>query len=425
MKFIGILKNKIYRFLKDAEKYTKTDNIYLVKGGFWLSIIRIVSTGGSFLLAVAYANFLDPTTFGNYKYLLSLAAILAMFSLTGMGTALTQAVARGFEGGFYKISKLKIKYGALGSLTAFILAVYYYFRGNELLPIPLLVISLLFPFFYAFKIYSSILTGRRLFKTKSQYISFNRLISALALVLGTILITKLNSSTSLSLIILTAIYFFVPAFIDFTLYDRVEKELKPNKKEDEKTITHGKHLSLMGVIGSIVQRLDQILIFHFLGAMELAVYSFAIYPVEEITSFLNIIPALAFPKFSKRSKEELKKTFLKKVFQLIVLGFLIMIIYILLAPLFYKLFLPNYSNSVFYSQVFALSLLIPTGLPVTALNSKMAIKERYILTIFSKIAKTGFMLVLVLSYGIWGIIIGRVISSFISFLLSLFLVKRI
>jgi len=293
------------------------------------------------------------------------------------------------------------------------------------LPIPLLVISLLFPFVHSFNLYISFLTGRKLFKTRSQYITFNRLISALTLILGTILITKLNSSTSLNLIILIAIYFFIPAFVNFIVYNRVKKTFTPNKKDDEKAVTYGKHLSLMGVMGSIVQRLDQILIFHYLGAMELAVYSFAIYPVEEITSFLDIIPNLAFPKFSKKSKEELKKTFLKKVFQLIVLGFLIMIIYIFLAPLFYKLFLPNYSNSVFYSQVFALSLLIPTGLSVTAIDSKIAIKERYILTIFSKIVKTGLMFALVLSYGIWGIIIGRIIASLLSLILSLFLVKRI
>lgn len=425
MKFTDTIKNKAYQFLKNSEKYTKTDNIYLVKGGFWLGIIRVVSTGGSFLLAVVYANFLDPTTFGNYKYLLSLAAAVLMFSLPGMGTALTNAVARGFEGGFYKILKLKIKYSLLGSLTALILAAYYFLKGNNLLPIPLLVISLLFPFFHAFKIYGSFLTGRKLFKISSQYVSFNRLVSSLILVLGVILLKQFNVSTSLSLIALIAIYFFIPTFVNFIVYSRVKKDLKPNKKEDGKTITYGKHLSLMGVIGSIVQRLDQILIFHYLGAIELAIYSFAIYPIEEITSFLNIIPSLAFPKFSQRTKKELKKTFFKRVFQSIILSFVLMIIYIILAPLFYKLFLPNYSNSVLYSQVFAISLLIPTALPVIAFDSQLAIKERYISTIFSKIAKIFFMFFLVLSYGIWGIIIARIIVPFLSFLLSLWLVKKL
>lgn len=425
MTLINKTKNEIYQFLKKAEKYTGTDNVYLAKSGFWLALLKIISLIISLLLAVAYANFLDPVTFGNYKYILSLSTILLVFSLPGMGTALIQAIARGFEGGFYSVLKLKLKYGLLGSLAAFGLAVYYLLKGNNLLPIPLIIIGILFPFFHAFKIYSSVLTGRKLFNIGFKYVASERFISSLFLILGVILLNRIEAPGIVGLILLTAVYFFVPVIITFIFYNLIRKKFKPNKKEDPRTIPYGKQLTLMGIVGTLSQRLDQILIFHYFGAIQVAIYSFAIYPVEEISGFLGITQSLAFPKFSQKSIKDIKKTFFKKVLQLTVLGFVIMIIYIMIAPFFYRLLFPQYQESVIYSQAFAISLLVSIGLPVAAIESQAAIKERYILTLFSKIFKITLMFVLVLFYGIWGIIIGRTIAIFLSFLLSLWLVKKL
>lgn len=425
MSFSNNIKNKSYQFLKKTEKYTGTDNIYLVKSGFWLSLLKIISLVVSFLLVIAYANFLDPVTFGNYKYILSLSTILLAFSLPGIGTALIQAIARGFEGGFYSALKLKLKYGLLGSLAAFGMAIYYLLKGNNLLPIPLMIIGILFPFFHAFKIYSSVLTGRKLFNIVFRYIASERFISSLSLILGMILLNKVAASGIVSLILLTAVYFFVPTIITFVFYNLIQKRFKPNKKEDLQTIPYGKHLTLMGIIGTLAQRLDQILIFHYLGAVQVAIYSFAIYPVDEIKGLFGTIPSLAFPKFSQKTSKEIKRTFFKKVLQLSVLGFGVMIIYIILAPIFYEIVFPQYPESILYSQVFALSILMTGGLPVVALESQMAIRKKYILTFFSKILTIGLMFVLVLFYGIWGIIIGKIIATVFSFLLALWLVKRL
>ncbi|MFQ6049525.1 MAG: lipopolysaccharide biosynthesis protein [Candidatus Paceibacterales bacterium] len=420
------IKQKIYNFLRWSQRYTGTDNIYLVTGGFWLTLGRIVSLGISFLLAIAYANFLDPLTFGNYKYILSLATILLVFSLPGMGLSLIQAVARGFEGGFYRILKLKIKYGILGSLVALSLAAYYFLKGNSFLPIPLLILGLLFPFFHAFRIYSQLLTGRKLFNVRFRYITSDKFISSLILILGLILLNKIGASTNFSLIFLITIYFLVPTIIALVFYYLIRKRFKPNKKEDPQTITYGKRLSFLGIIQAVSQRLDQILVFHYLGAAQVAIYAFTIFPVDEIRGFFDVISDLAFPKFSQQTKEELKKTFFRKVFRLLILGFIIMLIYILLAPFFYKILFPKYSESILYSQLFAISFLVAGGsLPVAALDSQMATKKRYILTLFAKITMIGLMFVLVLFYGILGIIIGRMIAMFLSFLLSLWLVKKL
>ena len=92
------IKNRIYRLLRRSERHTKTDMVYLASGGFWLTVGQIISSAATFGLAIAFANLLPKETYGTYKFVLSIAGILTIFTLPGMVTSLTQAVARNFEG---------------------------------------------------------------------------------------------------------------------------------------------------------------------------------------------------------------------------------------------------------------------------------------------------------------------------------------
>jgi hypothetical protein len=38
------LKYKAYTFLRWSERHTKTDMIYLTKGGFWLTLAQVISS---------------------------------------------------------------------------------------------------------------------------------------------------------------------------------------------------------------------------------------------------------------------------------------------------------------------------------------------------------------------------------------------
>ena len=46
---IDKIKNKTYKLLRKSEKYTKTDMVYLTKGGFWLTLGQIISSTSAFL----------------------------------------------------------------------------------------------------------------------------------------------------------------------------------------------------------------------------------------------------------------------------------------------------------------------------------------------------------------------------------------
>lgn len=410
-------KDKIIRFLRWTQKYTKTDMVYLAKGGFWLALGQIVSTAILFVLGLAYANLWDPVSYGNYKYILSIVGALNIFTLTGMGTAVTQAVARGFDGSFYSATKERLKWGSLGSLVAIALSGYYFYKGNLKLSLPLLISALFLPLTNSFSVYQYYLTGKKKFKLVTQYKNLSEVFSALVLIV-TLFLTK-------NLFYLIASYFISHVLANFFFYIKTKSELQLNKKEDPKTISFGKHLSILKLIGPIANNLDSLLIFHYLGAPEVAIYSFAMVLPEKIRGLLTNIQSLALPKLAEKNKKEIKKTIFEKTPHLIATSLLVLIVYLVVSPFLYRIFFPQYLNSIPYSRVFAIAFLANSSLSIAALDAKMAIKERYIFTVFFHSSKIILMFVLVLHFGLWGIIIGRLAAKFLSFVLSLLLLKKI
>src|SRR3989344_3759114 len=95
---VARLKHNFLAFLRWSESYTKTDMLYMAHGGFWLTLAKGIAMFSSLILATAMANLIPPEVFGTYKFVLSGAGIIGAFALTGMGTAIIQAVARGHEG---------------------------------------------------------------------------------------------------------------------------------------------------------------------------------------------------------------------------------------------------------------------------------------------------------------------------------------
>ena len=413
-----INKKSIYDFLKKTQKYTKTDNVYLVKYGSWLTIGQIISSICSFLLALAFANLLPKETYGVYKYILSIASLLAIPTLVGINTAVIQAISRGYEGSLIRGLKTKIYWGILGSLASLGLAGYYYLNNNITLTISFLIIAVFLPLIESFDIYNAVLNGLKLFDVQVKYTSLIRILSVSAIII-ILFFTK-------NLFLIIFAYFFSYTFFRFIFLLITIKKFSLNRKEDPQTISYGKHLTLIDIINTIASYLDKILVFHYLGAAELAIYTFAIIPPEQIKGFLLNIRSLTLPKLAIRSKEEIKANIFSKMIKFALFIIPGIIIYILIAPIFYNLFFPQYSESIFYSQIFSISLITAVAtLPEIALRAKMAKKQLYQLNIFSPIIQIILLFLFINLYGLLGIVLARIIWRFINSVIICWLVKKI
>ena len=410
-------REKINQTLLWSQKYTQADMVYLANGGFWLGLGQIVSITASFLLAIAFANFLPKEIYGQYQYILSIFAILTIFSLPGMNWAIAQAAARGYEGSFIPGLKMEIRWGILGGLISLGAAGYYFLKGDPIFTISFLIVALFLPLLDPPSIFHGYLRGKKLFKSFTKYSLITQLISAGCLIIVLFL------SNNLFLILLA--YFIPYTALRFIFLKVVLKKFPPNQKKDPKTLSYGKHLSLMDVMGLVADRLDYILLYHFLGAGVLAVYSFALIVPQKITGFFGgIINPLFFPKLSEKKAEDLKINLPQKAFKLFLVLIPVVAVYIISAPFLYKIFFPKYLESVFYSQIFALSILLFPGILFTTfLAAQMKKKQLYIYKFISSFIRIVFLLILTPLYGIIGAISAILVAQIFALGLAIFLFK--
>ncbi len=411
------LKEKTRFFLKKSEKYTQTDMIYLARGGFWFTVGQFISVLAGFLVSLAFANLLEPTVYGNYRYILSIAGILSIFALSGMGSAITQAAARNIEGPLQKGFVLKIKWGFLGSLAAVFIASYYFFKGNYVLPLPLLIVAALMPLMEAGIIFENFLQGKKLFKQQITYSSITKIIASLATIF-TLLLTK-------NLFWLIAVYFLSNTLLNIIFYRLTVIKCKPNDKDDGKTISFGKQLSLMNILSATANLVDSPLMFHFMGASDLAVYYFSVVIPDQIKDLTKKVADLALPKLAIQTHQEIQKHLIAKIVKFTFVCAAIATAYIITAPFLYRWFFPKYITSIAFSQWYALSfLVIPASVLITAFQAKMMKKELYQLKVIIPLMRITLLAVFIPLLGIWGAIAAQIIIAFATLFFMIFFFKN-
>jgi O-antigen/teichoic acid export membrane protein len=410
------LKINLYTFLKWTEKWTKTDMVYLARGGFWLTLGNFISSISGFLLAIAFANLIPKETFGTYKYILSMVSIFTIPTLSGISTALNRAMAQGNEGSFSIALKTRIKWGLLGGLLSLLISIYYFYNNNTNLGFGFLISSFFIPFFDPLILYQSILIGRKDFKHLSKY---KTIINTFSL-LGMFIVLLLSKNIFFILLTYFLSYSILRLFFLLTTF----RKFKPNSEIDPTVITYGKHLSLMNIVVSVAAHVDKILIFHFLGFIDLAIYSFSVALPEQIRSYFKNLNILILPKFSQGSSDEIKYSLSHKVKTYYLLLVPIIIVYFLLAPTIFNLFFPKYLDSINLSRLYILTLLsVPlTSLGLSFLTSQKRKKDLYQINTYGSILKILILFIGIYFFGLTGAIVARISYQAI---LSLIIYKKI
>jgi O-antigen/teichoic acid export membrane protein len=412
---------RIHNALRWSEKYTKTDMVYLVKGSFWLAFAQIIASISSFILAIAFSNFLPKEVYGNYKYILSLAALINSISLTGIGAVIAQSVARKHEG-ILKLAFLKnFKWSLLGSVVSLCLASYYFFNQNYDLSIAMLIIATLSPLLNSFQLYTYFLNGKKDFQNTAYYGFMPDIISTGALI-GIIFITQ-------NVLVILLTYFISNLLPTALAYFLTIKKYQPNNKTEAGDIKYAKHLSFMNAIQIIAAQIDKVIIFHYLGAVQLAVYFFAIAVPEQLRGFLKIGGALTLPKFSENYEQlNIMNVLHRKIPQLLLLSTVITVAYIAIAPTLYKTLFPQYLESIYYSQIFSVNLILTTATMIITqlLQIKYQTKNLYHLNTTVSIVQIILLFIFIYSgAGILGIIYAKILGNLIGLIASYIFARKI
>lgn len=408
------LKQSLFFLLRKSEKYTKTDMVYLVQGGFWLTAKKVLAAAIALALSIAFANLLPQHVFGEYKYVFAIFGLLSIPTLLGMGEASMRAVAQGFEGTPKLALKTKIVWGFLGSLASVGIGAYYFLQGNVILGNAFILVSLFLPFVDTLSIFNTILTGKKLFRTSIFYEIGVQMFGALSVIVALLFSNKL--------LIILSVYFVAYTLARLVAYTLVIKKHTDNNEKDLGAISYGKHLSVMRVIGVVAEQIDNLLIWHFAGAVPLAIYSFAKAVPTQIRNMMASVPTMAFPKFAQKDFKSIKKPLVVKLIKIIPILLLIVGAYILAAPYVYAILFPQYTEAVFFSQLLALSLLFfPKKLMGTVFNAHADKRALYIISTVTPIVKLALTIILIPLYGILGAVIAEIGVQAFSFSLITFL----
>lgn len=413
------IKQKVQQIIRFGEKHVKTDMLYLVRAGFWSNINSGVITLFSLVLYIAYAHFLTKEAYGTYQFLLSFFSIATGFTLTGMNSALTRAVAQGKEGTIRASIPLQIKFGIIPLLGALGFAVYYYLQGNSMLALGLVAIGILTPLLYAYNSFNSYFIGKKDFKNSTLYS-----VAGNAVYYPVLIAAAFLSGSPLLLFIANL---GIQVLINLGLYLTMLKRHRPNSEVDQESLKYGMHLSFMSAFGSVAGQLGGIFIFHFLGAVPLALYSFANAGPERLGNlFFKFLNNALLPKFSERTVEEVRATILPKMWWAFGVGSLVAAGYAALAYPFFMLFFPTYMDAVPYSLLCAAGLALgaPLYLPTAALTALQNIRGLYIYNAVMPAVQVVFPLGGIFIWGLWGYIFGLLLTTLFAIVLSTTLVFR-
>ena len=407
------LKRKMTTAAEFAEKVLKTDIRYIARGGFWLTVGRGASMLSSLLLSIAFANLLPKETYGSYKYILSIASVMSLFTLPGMNTAVTQAVARGHEKTLFSATKERIKWGAIGSVVGLCVAGYYLVQHNAFLAIATSIVAIFLPFMDPFTTYNAFLQGKKNFKWSTLAGNIMQICTAVILLIGMWL--------SKNALVILVLYFAANALMRYFVFRRVSASVDRSTMDDTQALSYGKHLSAMNILGEIAGNLDNFLAFHFLGPTGVASYSIATAPADQAKGFLSFSDPLLFPQFSKHSDEDIRKHIGRKFFWYGVFGAVVVAGYWIVAPFFFRLVLPQYADMIFLSLLYSLSLLNAVSTPaIIYLGAKRKIKEQYISTLCAYLFQIGSMTLLTAYYGLPGLIVARILTRYFGASLNIF-----
>lgn len=414
-----VFMESLYRILKWSEKYTKTDMTYLAKGGFWMVLKYMIGIVAGLVTTVAFANLVDPTTYGTYQFVISVGSVIGVLTLSGMGLAINRAVAQGRDGAFRYGVQTKLKWSIGITLVAGVLALYYFLNGNNILAISILLAGALQPIILSFREYENYLGGKLLFKEDSLIEIIRKLFPFL------LLLSVLFYSNNV--IVLIATYYLSNALSYLAGYWYVIWKHRPPYKDDSEALHFSKHLSGMTAIATIGAQADKVLLWYFIGPVAVATFTIAQFATRYAGGILETVTTIALPKFAVRDLKTLQKTLPRKVLIFTGLMMFVTICYILLAPFVFNILFPNYPEAILLTQALALSLLfLPRNLYYKALVAHTQTRSLYYATTIVPVSKICLLVIFLPMHGIWGAVYALLVSEFLAAALyfSLFKKKR-
>ena len=404
-----------YKIINYIERRFKIDTHYFVSNSFWVACNQGVSIIGSLLVTAAFAHYLSEELYGNYRYLVVLASLFAVISLNSISQSVLQTASKGYFDYYYSALRLGLWSNLGTTLTALCVGLYYLSHNNTLLGYGCLAIAAIQPFISNYFNIFSFLAGQQRFKTVAIF-QTARIIIISAGSVGAILITQ-------SVIVLFLTYLILQLLMNMighSLFKPAKRLIVTPMPEEIKKKYHqfAIHLSIQNGVLTAANRLDTLIVFQFLGATALAIYSVALIVPDQLKSTVKNFSTLLFPKYVHYTPTQLVRSIPGRSVQLFIILVILTTLYIMAAPFMIGWLLPKYASAIIYTQF--LSLAIPSSILFivqSAIKSQTNNAQLYYIQFSHACIKILLVFVGIYFFGIWGAIGAYVLSSYVEVIL--------
>ncbi len=406
-------------FLRFLERYTGTDMVYLVQGGFWLSVAQLGTSLSGFFLVTILANILPPEKLGEYRFLITGFTLISIFALPGMRTALRESTPKGFRGNLSYSFWIVVRWGVLGSAISLFASAYYFLHENVALAIGFLVIACASPLYNASTVYLEYLTALKKLRHTTVYTIISRAILAM-LTAGVAFLFP-----EYSWMILTA-FLFGNIIPNLYFHFKTAREVERGDTNVDRGLTaYAGHITAMTALGLVAGQLDKIFVWKFIGAEGLALFFIAYSIPLAMSQYLLIIPTMAFAKFGEKDPKLIRRTLLSKTLKYMLVIATIVLLYIVVAPYIFSLIFPKYLTAVPYTQALALVVLSSAFLPIkTYLTTLKKTRELYILSAVPPALRIAVAVTLIIPFGLWGAVASLLMEAVVRSVLLLYFFLR-
>lgn len=405
-----------------TQRWLGFDVTYVTKGFSWLFLSNTLSALIVLALSYLFANFLDPSVYGTYKYILSVGTILTIFSLNGLPIFIRKDAAKHEQNFLGSGFRLLYRWGLLMTLAAVVIAAYYWWSENLILAAGIALFGIAKPLILSLRIYKAQLGGFQRFRLLSIF-SF-----AQTSVYGVLMAVAVFLTNNPVVLIST---FLVAELLTTTLcylYTKHEFTSIPRAEVPRQTWRAGLQVSISHAPQKILSNLDAIIAFQFLGASQLALYSFTVLIPKEIDNVKKIIGGLYLPKIAKRNLHAVRGTIHFKAFLMFIASVSIYGLYALSAPLLFEWLFPRYTDGIYLTQLAGLIIL---SMPATLYNQALVVFENtialHVIDIGTPLIRLALLATLFPFLGLMGIVLAlvgsRILRLLISFTLFQFFTK--
>ena len=319
--------------IKRMSSVVGLDLSYLFANGFWITLRYGVVAVLGLLFTIGFARLGSRELFGQYQFVLSLAALFSVLSLPGLNTAALRSIS---VGGSISVVRQTIRWSFFSSLLAFPgiigYGVYRHFFLHDLsfdMMMALVASAALFPFFYAPNTWYAAYEGRTLFMPVAI-----RTILSTGFVVGILLVSLLFHANLLFLVIM---YFGINALFSWyfssEIFRREKAEDALGVKKGDVDIRYGFAVTLQKFAYGLSENVPPLLISFFFGFGFLAIFQIASFFINTVSGLLTALSSMYLPKLFSGEKLEHKKIILQNVivglFSYAALAFLLRTVFLL------------------------------------------------------------------------------------------------